>query len=66
MSAEHFTWLVQYQVRQQPFARIANNDPSRPETPAVTDGVKDAAQLVIGPGWKRWLRPSKPGRPKTL
>jgi hypothetical protein len=27
-------------------------------------GVHDAAALVIGPGWRKWLRRGRPGRPR--
>lgn len=66
ISTDHFDWLVLYQVCQQPFGQIAKGDPTNRDPQAVTDGVKDAAKRVIGPGWKRWLRSPKPGRPKAI
>lgn len=64
-NTDHFDWLVLYQIHGKHFAEIAEADPHKPNHQTIADGVKDAALLVIGPAWKHWLRPSKPGRPKT-
>jgi hypothetical protein len=64
VAQEHFDWLVLYQVRAWTYGRIAKIPGSRRDPQTVSDGVKDAAQLVIGPGWEQWLRPGKPGRPR--
>jgi hypothetical protein len=61
LNTEHFDWLVLYQVCEQNFARIGK-DHDR-DAQSVADGVKDAAELVIGPASERWLRPPRPGRP---
>jgi hypothetical protein len=64
VALDHFEWLVLYQVKSWPFGRIAKGHSTRRDSQTVSDAVKDAAQLVIGPGWEQWLRPRKPGRPK--
>jgi len=55
---EHFDWLVKYQLQGIPFRQIAKQDASGPGQQAVSDGVKSAAQLVIGRDFKKWLRPA--------
>jgi hypothetical protein len=64
IAQEHFDWLVLYQVKAWPYGRVAKVPGSRRDPQTVSDGVKDAAQLVIGPGWEQWLRPGRPGRPR--
>jgi hypothetical protein len=63
---EHFDWLVKYKIREIPYGQIAKGDQNKPEQQSVADGVKSAAELVIGPEYKEWLRPGKPGRPPRL
>jgi hypothetical protein len=58
---EHFEWLVRYQVLGHSFKRIAKECFRTRQ--AITAGVHGAAELLIGPDWKSWLRRSgKPGR----
>jgi hypothetical protein len=66
-SREHFDWLVIYQVNCKSYAEIAKHhlDVNEGNRQTVTDGVKSAAEQVVGRDWKRWLRPSPPGRPKA-
>ncbi len=57
-SADHFVWLVQYQVQQHSFTRIA--DAVCRDRKTVERAIKDAAVLV-GVSLRR---PSKGGRPR--
>ena len=63
---EHFDWLVRYQVQGVRFQRIGRESAVKRETQTIADGVKDAAEHVIGPGWQTWLRPGRPGRPHKV
>jgi hypothetical protein len=61
-AAEHFEWLVRYQVLGHSFKCIAKV--CHRTRQAITSGAHDAAELLVGPNWKSWLRPpGKPGRP---
>jgi hypothetical protein len=60
----HFEWLALYQVKEERFAEIARTSSDSPTTQTVHDGAKAAAELVIGPGWQRWLRATRRGRPR--
>jgi len=64
VSTDHFDWLVQFQIQEKTFYRISKDDPAEPDPQTVSDGVKSAAYLVIGPAWETWLRQPRPGRPK--
>jgi hypothetical protein len=59
----HFDWLVQYQVQGKLFNEIAKQ--SGAKTPSVFEAVRGAAERVIGPGWKGWLRRASRGRPRN-
>jgi hypothetical protein len=64
LNRDHFDWLVLYQLKGLRFAQIATDlGESYPQT--VIDGVKGAAQLIIGPEWKKWLRKPQRGRPQS-
>jgi len=63
---EHFDWLVLYQVQGVPFSQIGQRENPTREPQSIADGVKTAAAHVIGPGWERWLRPGRPGRPRKI
>jgi hypothetical protein len=64
IALEHFDRLVKYQIREMPFGQIAREDENGTGQQGIADGVKRAAELVIGPDFKDWLRPGKPGRPR--
>ena len=71
---EHFEWLVLYQVNQLHFSDVTRKVKPQPERApkdtaafrsdkaAVTDGIKRAAERLIGPRFTDWLRPGEPGR----
>jgi hypothetical protein len=63
VSLKHFDWLVYYQIQRRRFGQIASACANKPDRQTVADGVKDAAELVIGSHWQRWLRPGSRGRP---
>lgn len=63
-SPEHFDWLVLYQLGGKRYGQIAKHDDVALETQAIADGIRKAAMQVVGPNWKKWLRPSEKGRPK--
>jgi len=66
--ARHFDWLVRHQIKEESYAAISRGllpgfdaDPR-----AVGQGVRSAAEALIGPGFETWLRPpAKGGRPKV-
>jgi hypothetical protein len=61
----HFDWLVQYQVKGKPLLQIANECSPPTTIQSVREGVRAAAERVIGPGWEDdWLRPAQIGRPR--
>jgi hypothetical protein len=62
-AVEHFDWTILYQVKGLRYGQIAKSECRSHQT--VAGGVKDVAKLVIGPGWKQWLRRGRPGRPPT-
>jgi hypothetical protein len=62
-ATRHFDWLVRYQVQRKPLLQIANGCSPSATTPSVWQGVRAAAELVIGPGWEGWLRHAPRGRP---
>jgi hypothetical protein len=66
---EHYAWLVLYQIEEMRYAAVARKvNEGRGSEPLTENtiriGIKDAANLIIGPGWQDWLRPGEPGRPK--
>lgn len=65
-SIEHFDWLVQFQILEHTYAAIAKIAKSKVTSQTVSDGVKSAAEVVIGRGWEKWLREGKPGRPPKV
>jgi hypothetical protein len=64
MTMQHFDWLVRYQVQRKPLLQIAKHCNPPTTTPSVWQGVRAAAERVIGPGWERWLRRAPRGRPR--
>jgi hypothetical protein len=59
---EHFVWVAQFQVLQQPYEQIARK--TKKSRQAVYNGVAAAARYLVGPRFRRWLRVSPRGRPK--
>jgi hypothetical protein len=64
VSTEHFDWLVDYQLLGNSFPEIKRTARDASSRQTVDQGVKDAAEAVVGPCWKKWLRPGKRGRPR--
>jgi hypothetical protein len=64
MAVEHFDWLVKYQLQGIPYGRIGKQGATKRGQQTIADGVKHAAELVIGPKFSEWLRPGRPGRPR--
>jgi hypothetical protein len=74
---EHFDWLVLYQVGNLNYSEVTrkvNSQPSdspkvtdefRSQKAAVTAGIKQAAELLIGPRFTAWLHPREAGRPRS-
>jgi hypothetical protein len=60
---EHFDWLARFQILGLPYRQIGLQATDERRTTSVIQGVEEAAELVIGPGWRQWLRPSERGRP---
>jgi hypothetical protein len=60
----HFDWLTAFQVQLKPLLQIAKRCSPPTTTPSVWEGVRAAAERVIGPGWEEWLRPAQIGRPR--
>jgi hypothetical protein len=61
LSAEHLDWLVEYQVSGCSFRSLAAHYSM--DRHNVAKAIKGIAELVIGPRWREWLRPSERGRP---
>jgi hypothetical protein len=68
----HFDWLALYQAKGWNRATIARHVKKSWEakgtsaehlTQTVRQGIRDAAELVVGWSWRSWLRPAKAGRP---
>jgi hypothetical protein len=59
---EHFDWLILFQVKGDSYATIAKANHRTVQ--AVDEGIKKAAEALIGERWKEWLRPTKRGRPR--
>lgn len=65
--ARHFDWLVQHQMKGESFAGISRELPRGLDADprAVGQGVRVAAEALMGSDRKNWLRsPAKGGRPK--
>ena len=59
---DHYEWLVMYQVAKNTFTKIASLNKEDGETlgtarARITFGIKTAAELLVGPQFKEWLRP---------
>jgi hypothetical protein len=73
LQSDHFDWLALYQVKGLSKYRVAKTVGASNATPSrvranekkVAKGIENAAELVIGPSWRLWLRPGTPGRPKS-
>lgn len=63
-SPQHFEWLVQFQIQQLPWSRIAKEQTHMTHIDTIRHGVWTAAEHVIGPNWTGWLQRRKPGRPR--
>jgi hypothetical protein len=65
LSANHFSWLVQYQVQGLRYKEIRAGSDDVSHDQSVVDGVQDAARQVVGPCWQVSLRRAKRGRPRS-
>lgn len=69
LNPRHARWLVLHQVCGLPFSTIGEADPlykdREPSKLSTIVGreVRDAAELLLGPRYELWLRPSSAGRP---
>jgi len=65
--ARHFDWLVRAQLegtRYSAISRMLQGTGFDADRRAVGQGVRGAAEAVVGPDYKEWLRPTdKGGRP---
>jgi hypothetical protein len=59
----HFDWLTAFQVQRKPLLQIAKECSPPTTAPSVWQGVRAAAERVIGPGWEGWLWQPPRGRP---
>lgn len=60
---EHYDWLVRYQVQGWDYMRIAKEHGTSRQV--VTDGVKNAAEMLVGNLAAEWLRTPRRGRPSS-
>lgn len=65
--ARHFDWLARHQIKEASYADISlglpRGDDADPR--AVGQGVRSAAEALVGSDFKKWLRPpAKGGRPR--
>jgi hypothetical protein len=57
---KHFDWLVLYQVAQQGASAIGKDAEEKESRQTVEMGIKRAAEILVGPDYRRWLRRIRP------
>ena len=63
LDKKHLEWLIAFQVMEKSYYGIGEKD--KDAVAKVTRGIETAAQLLVGPRFRDWLRAVKPGRPRT-
>ena len=53
-------WLIEFQVLEKSYYAIGGKD--KDAVAKVTRGIETAAQLLVGPRFRDWLRSVRPGR----